>query len=125
MSRLGVKRPLVIKTSPKLVPVTHIRTNMTTAGMSRELFFELFRKNQVGYALSTISLYGVLNSWRVQVCNQNPNGFEIKSIALILDKNSKRFLPPKIYWDNSALCERWRNKSYKTWGSGGGKADFM
>ena len=37
----GVKRPLVIKTSPKSVPVTHIRTNMTTAGMSRERYFEI------------------------------------------------------------------------------------
>lgn len=32
------------KISPRLVPVTHIRTNMTTAGMSREYFFELFEK---------------------------------------------------------------------------------
>ena len=44
MSRLGVKRPLVIKTSPRLVPVTHIRTNMTTAGITRERFFELLEK---------------------------------------------------------------------------------
>lgn len=29
MTKAGVTRPLVIKTSPKLVPVTHIRTNMT------------------------------------------------------------------------------------------------
>lgn len=35
---------LVIKTSPKLVPVTHIRTNMTTAGMSRERYFELLKR---------------------------------------------------------------------------------
>ncbi len=41
MTKEGVKRPLVIKTSPRLVPVTHIRTNMTTAGMSRERYFEL------------------------------------------------------------------------------------
>jgi predicted RNA binding protein YcfA (HicA-like mRNA interferase family) len=41
MTKPGLKRPLVIKTSPKLVPVTHIRTNMTTAGMTRERFFEL------------------------------------------------------------------------------------
>jgi len=41
MTKPGVKRPLVIKTSPKLVPVTHIRTNMTTAGMGRERYFEL------------------------------------------------------------------------------------
>jgi predicted RNA binding protein YcfA (HicA-like mRNA interferase family) len=40
MTKPGIKRPLVIKTSPKRVPVTHIRTNMTTAGMTRERFFE-------------------------------------------------------------------------------------
>lgn len=44
MTKAGVKRPLVIKTSPRLVPVTHIRTNMTTAGMSRECYFELLEK---------------------------------------------------------------------------------
>ena len=41
MTKPGIKRPLVIKTSPKRVPVTIIRTNMTTAGMTRERFFEL------------------------------------------------------------------------------------
>ncbi|MEA3360604.1 MAG: type II toxin-antitoxin system HicA family toxin [Thermodesulfobacteriota bacterium] len=41
MTKAGVKRPLVIKTSPKSVPTTHIRTNMTTAGMTRERYFEL------------------------------------------------------------------------------------
>ncbi len=44
MTKPGIKRPLVIKTSPRLVPVTHIRTNMTTAGMTRERFFELMEK---------------------------------------------------------------------------------
>jgi len=44
MTKAGVRRPLVIKTSPKLVPVTHIRTNMTTAGMGRERYFELLRE---------------------------------------------------------------------------------
>ena len=44
MTKAGIKRPLVIKTSPRLVPITHIRTNMTTAGMSRERFFELLKK---------------------------------------------------------------------------------
>ena len=44
MTKAGIKRPLVIKTSPKLVPVTHIRTNMITAGMARERFFELLEK---------------------------------------------------------------------------------
>jgi predicted RNA binding protein YcfA (HicA-like mRNA interferase family) len=44
MTKPGVKRPLVIKSSPRLVPVTHIRTNMTTAGMTREQFFELLEE---------------------------------------------------------------------------------
>lgn len=44
MTKAGIKRPLVIKTSLRLVPVTHIRTNMTTAGMTRECFFELLEK---------------------------------------------------------------------------------
>jgi len=44
MTKTGIKRPLVIKTSPRLVPVTHIRTNMTTAAMTRERFFELLEK---------------------------------------------------------------------------------
>jgi predicted RNA binding protein YcfA (HicA-like mRNA interferase family) len=41
MVKPGIKRPVVIKTSPKQVPVTHIRTNMITAEMSRERYFEL------------------------------------------------------------------------------------
>jgi predicted RNA binding protein YcfA (HicA-like mRNA interferase family) len=41
MVKPGVKRPLVIKSSPRKVPVTHIRTNMITAGMSRDRYFEL------------------------------------------------------------------------------------
>jgi len=44
MTKPGVKRPLVIKSSPKRVPVTHIRTNMRTAGMSRKRYFELLEK---------------------------------------------------------------------------------
>jgi predicted RNA binding protein YcfA (HicA-like mRNA interferase family) len=44
MTKPGIKRPLVIKTSPRLVPITHIRTNMTTADMTRERFFELLEK---------------------------------------------------------------------------------
>jgi len=41
MTKSGVKRPVVIKTSPKQVPITHIRTNMTTAEMTRKRYFEL------------------------------------------------------------------------------------
>ncbi|MEK7397338.1 MAG: type II toxin-antitoxin system HicA family toxin [Candidatus Poribacteria bacterium] len=44
MVKPGIKRPVVIKTSPKRVAITHIRTNMTTAGMSRERYFELLDK---------------------------------------------------------------------------------
>ncbi len=44
MTKPGVLRPVVIKTSPHLVPVTHIRTNLTTAGMSRVRYFELSEK---------------------------------------------------------------------------------
>jgi len=41
MTKSGVNRPLVIKTSPRKVPITHIRTNLTTAGISRSRYFEL------------------------------------------------------------------------------------
>lgn len=44
MTKPGVPRPVVIKSSPRKVPVTHIRTNMTTAGMTRERYFELLEK---------------------------------------------------------------------------------
>ena len=44
MTKPGVLRPIVIKTSPHQVPVTHIRTNLTTAGMSRERYFELLEQ---------------------------------------------------------------------------------
>lgn len=44
MTKAGAKRPLIIKTSPRKVPVAHIRTNMSTAQMSRERYFELLGK---------------------------------------------------------------------------------
>ncbi len=44
LTKPGVKRPLVIKTSPHEVPVTHILTNLRTGGMSRERYFELVDK---------------------------------------------------------------------------------
>jgi len=44
MTKPGIKRFVVIKTSPRLVPVTHIRTNMTTAGLSREDYFRLIKE---------------------------------------------------------------------------------
>jgi hypothetical protein len=46
MTKKGTKRPLVIKTSPRLVPVTHIRTNMNTAGMTRDQYFRLLEEVQ-------------------------------------------------------------------------------
>ncbi|MEW6557170.1 MAG: type II toxin-antitoxin system HicA family toxin [Elusimicrobiota bacterium] len=44
MTKTGISRPLVIKCSPREVPVAHIRTNMTTAGISRDRYFELLDK---------------------------------------------------------------------------------
>ena len=41
LTKAGVKRPVVVKTSPRDVPVTHILTNLRTAGISRERYFEL------------------------------------------------------------------------------------
>ncbi len=44
MTKPGVLRPVVITTSPRKVPVTHIRTNLTTAGISRDRYFELLKQ---------------------------------------------------------------------------------
>ena len=44
MTKAGIARPVVIKTSPRQIPVTHIRTNLTTAGISRERYFELLER---------------------------------------------------------------------------------
>ena len=44
MTKPGVLRPVVIKSSPHQVPVTHIRTNLTTAEISREKYFELLEQ---------------------------------------------------------------------------------
>lgn len=41
LTKAGVRRPVVIKTSPRDVPVTHILTNLRTAGISREPYFDL------------------------------------------------------------------------------------
>ena len=46
MTKPGVRRPVVIKTSPREVPVTHIKTNLNSAGISRERYFELLEKVQ-------------------------------------------------------------------------------
>jgi predicted RNA binding protein YcfA (HicA-like mRNA interferase family) len=44
MTKPGVRRPVVIKTSPREVAITHIKTNLNSAGMSRERYFELLEK---------------------------------------------------------------------------------
>ena len=41
LTRPGIKRPVVIKTSPHAVPVTHILTNLRTAQIARERYLEL------------------------------------------------------------------------------------
>ena len=41
MTKSGAMRPVVIKQSPRMVAVAHISTNMRTAGLTRERFFEL------------------------------------------------------------------------------------
>lgn len=40
----GISRPVVIKTSPRDVPVAHIMTNLRTAGISRDRYFELLQR---------------------------------------------------------------------------------
>lgn len=44
LTKPGVKRPVVIKVSPGEVPVTHIMTNLRTASISRERYFELLEQ---------------------------------------------------------------------------------
>jgi len=44
LTKPGVKRPVVIKTRPGEVPVTHILTNLRTAQIPRALYFELLAR---------------------------------------------------------------------------------
>ncbi len=44
LTKPGVIRPVVIKTSPRNVPVTHILTHLRTAGISRARYFELLEQ---------------------------------------------------------------------------------
>jgi predicted RNA binding protein YcfA (HicA-like mRNA interferase family) len=44
LTKPGVGRPVVIKTSPRNVPVTHIMTNLRTAGISRDRYLELLQQ---------------------------------------------------------------------------------
>jgi len=41
MAKPGIERPVVIKVSGHEVPVTHILTNLRTAGISRDRYFDL------------------------------------------------------------------------------------
>ncbi len=41
MTKPGIKRPIVIKTSPRNVSITHIMTNPSSAEISRERYFDL------------------------------------------------------------------------------------
>lgn len=41
MTKRGIRRPVVIKSSPRMVPTAHIVTNMRTAEMTRNRYFEL------------------------------------------------------------------------------------
>ena len=57
LTRPGVKRPLVIKTSPPQAPVTHILTNLRTAGMTRERSIDC---RPFFYPLNSLPAYGNL-----------------------------------------------------------------
>lgn len=44
LTKPNVSRPVVIKTSPRNVAVTHIMTNLKTAGISRDKYLELLEQ---------------------------------------------------------------------------------
>lgn len=46
LTKPGVKRPVIIKTSPREVPVTHILTNLRTARISRSRYLELLEQTR-------------------------------------------------------------------------------
>ncbi len=46
LTKPRVKRPVVIKKGSKEVPVTHILTNLHTAGINRERYFQLLNQVQ-------------------------------------------------------------------------------
>ncbi len=60
MIKSGIKRPLVIKSNSKFVPAIHIRTNIKTAGLSRDHFFKLIEKILNNDALRN-NFYGLTN----------------------------------------------------------------
>ena len=45
MTKAGYERPIVIVTGKKEVKPSHIRTNLITAGISRERYFELLKED--------------------------------------------------------------------------------
>ncbi len=44
LTKPNISRPLVIKTSPRNVAVTHIMTNLKTTGITRERYLELLEQ---------------------------------------------------------------------------------
>lgn len=44
LTKPNVSRPVIIKTSPRNVAVTHIMTNLKTAGISRDKYLELLEQ---------------------------------------------------------------------------------
>lgn len=44
LTKPNISRPVVIKTSPRNVAVTHILTNLKTAGISRQRYLGLLEK---------------------------------------------------------------------------------
>lgn len=44
LTKPNVSRPVVVKTSPRNVAVTHIMTNLKTAGISRDKYLELLEQ---------------------------------------------------------------------------------
>jgi predicted RNA binding protein YcfA (HicA-like mRNA interferase family) len=46
LTKPRIKRPVVIKRSPREVPVIHILTNLQTAGISRERYLELLDQTE-------------------------------------------------------------------------------
>jgi predicted RNA binding protein YcfA (HicA-like mRNA interferase family) len=48
LTKPGVRRPVVIKTSPREVPVTHILTNLRAGGITRERYFQLLDRVKGG-----------------------------------------------------------------------------
>ena len=46
MTKPGIRRPIVIKQTPKMVSIDHILSNMRTAGITRARYFGLLDQVQ-------------------------------------------------------------------------------